>query len=478
MEYVDRIYETILSDDISYFFSVLIVGWLAIAVVVVIYRPLSEHRIGSSLVSITPNSLATLGVLGTFTGILIGLLNFDVTRVDDSVPELLAGLKIAFTTSIVGIAAAILIRLVRSIAPTGASSDGITPEDIHSTLLEIRDDGRQAATRSGEQLTELRNAISSEGDSSLLTQVQKLRTTIQDGQSELIQEFRDFAEHMVENNQRAIIEALEEVIRDFNQNLTEQFGENFKQLNEAVHKMVDWQDNYRAHVEALELRIEAATTAIEASQKALEEVQKSAEQIPEAIEPLSPVLQGINTQTEALGAHLETLAALRDKAIEAFPVIEENFEKITKQFTESVEGALEISQKSLADSERAHADLRQEYDAFLMSANDAKDRFTSELTNALEQMSQQSSQEFVRHGQLIEETAKEAQKAINESWAQSVEKMNEQFTEFDNQMQQELTRALESLGQNLASVSEKFVTDYTPLTQRLHELVSVAREPN
>ena len=78
-----------------------------------------------------------------------------------------------------------------------------------------------------------------------MTQVQKLRTTVDDGQKELIKEFKDFAEHMVENNQKAIIEALENVIKDFNEKLTEQFGENFKQLNEAVEKLVDWQDRYK-----------------------------------------------------------------------------------------------------------------------------------------------------------------------------------------------------------------------------------------
>ena len=46
---------------------------------------------------------------------------------------------------------------------------------------------------------------------------------------DLIFEFKSFAEKMVENNQKAIIEALQEVIKDFNTKLNNQFGENFKQ---------------------------------------------------------------------------------------------------------------------------------------------------------------------------------------------------------------------------------------------------------
>ena len=473
MEHLHRIYETILSDEISYFFCVLIVGWLIVAILIVLVRPFAQRRVAAKFLVMTPNSLATLGILGTFTGILIGLLDFDVNRVDESVPALLAGLKIAFTTSIVGIAAAITFRFIRTIAPSAQASEGVTPEDIHAALLEIRNDSRESAARSDEQLGELRKAISSEGDSSLLTQMQKLRTTVQDGQSDLVHEFREFAKHMVENNQKAIIEALESVIRDFNQNLTEQFGENFKQLNEAVHSLVVWQDKYREHVESLEQRLETAVDAVEAAQIALESVQRHSERIPEVIKPLEPVLRGINTQTEAMSAHLEAIAALRDKATEAFPIVEANLEKITTHFATSIEDIVSKSGQALADGEKAHIELRLNYEAFLKDASESRERFATELSNALKQMSEQSSQEFTRHGELIEATAKEAQKAINESWGQSVEKMNEQFNTFDQQMQQELTRALELLGRNLASVSEKLTSDYTPLTQQLQRLVRV-----
>jgi DNA anti-recombination protein RmuC len=474
MDAFAKIYATILSDEVTFFFCTVMLIWLSLALFK-LFRPSRTSRAGARFVAMTPNGLVTLGVLGTFTGILIGLLDFDVARIDDSVPQLLAGLKIAFTTSIVGIAAAILFRLVRVLSPGEVASGGVTPDDIHAALLEIRDDARSSSERASDQLHELRNAISADGDSSLLTQVQKLRASVQDGQSEMIREFREFAKHMVENNQKALIEALQEVIRDFNQNLTEQFGENFKQLNEAVHSLVAWQDKYREHVDALEDRLDVAVEAIEASQAALESVQTHAERIPEAIKPLEPVLAGINTQTEVLGAHTETLAALRDKALEAFPTIEANLEKLTTGLATSIDQAVASSRRALEEGEQAHSELRQRYDAFLEDTGQARQRFEEELANALKQMSEQSSQAFVQHWALIEASAAEAQKTISESWAKSVDTINEQFTTFDEQMQDELRRALELLGKNLASVSEKLVADYTPLTQRLQELVNLGR---
>jgi hypothetical protein len=423
----------------------------------------------------TPNTLATLGVLGTFTGILIGLLDFDVSRVDASVPQLLAGLKIAFTTSIIGITAAIVFRLLRALAPSDTAAEGLGPEDIYRVLIELRDDGRAAANLSNQQLGELRKAISSEGDTSLLTQVQKLRTTIQDGQTELIREFRQFAEHMVENNQKAIIEALEQVIRDFNTKLTEQFGENFKQLNDAVHNLVTWQDQYRDYVEGLEQRHQMATNSLQAAQIALEQVRAHSERIPEAIKQLEPILSGISAQTSTLSTHLDAIASLRDKAIEAFPVIEGNLEKITTRLSASVEDAVKMSRQTIADAKEAHEALNRDYDGFLTEAQESRERFTSELDSALKQMTTRITQEHARQGELIETSAREAQRVINEAWAKNTERLNDQFNAFDQQMQSELTRALELLGQKLASVSEKLVNDYTPLTHRLRELVELAR---
>lgn len=49
-----------------------------------------------------PSLISTLGVLGTFIGITIGLWFFDTDDLDNSIPKLLSGLKTAFFTSLAG----------------------------------------------------------------------------------------------------------------------------------------------------------------------------------------------------------------------------------------------------------------------------------------------------------------------------------------------------------------------------------------
>lgn len=59
--------------------------------------------------------IMSAGVLGTFVGIFVGLQDFDVSNVENSVPSLLAGLQTAFYTSILGMALAILLSILQKV---------------------------------------------------------------------------------------------------------------------------------------------------------------------------------------------------------------------------------------------------------------------------------------------------------------------------------------------------------------------------
>ena len=56
-----------------------------------------------------PNAISTLGVLGTFLGITVGLVGFDTQDLQTSIPQLLNGLKTAFFTSLAGMLGSLLL---------------------------------------------------------------------------------------------------------------------------------------------------------------------------------------------------------------------------------------------------------------------------------------------------------------------------------------------------------------------------------
>jgi len=58
--------------------------------------------------------IVSLGILGTFSGIILGLWDFDSENISESVPKLLDGLKLAFFTSIFGMALSVLLSVLQA----------------------------------------------------------------------------------------------------------------------------------------------------------------------------------------------------------------------------------------------------------------------------------------------------------------------------------------------------------------------------
>ena len=267
---IGQILSAAFENEVSLTFATFIFALFSIA----LFRHFTSRRDRPSLIaSASPALLTTIGVLGTFVGIFIGLVNFDVGNIDKSVPLFLEGMKVAFVTSILGMGSAVFLRVTYAAVPRQALAESVGPEEIYSVLTDIRD-GQNSA------LSEIRSAISGEDDTSMVTQLQKLRTSVADGDTELrnttregfenlTSEFRQFAETMAEDNSKALIEALEQVIRDLNTQLNEQFGENFKQLNEAVGALLSWQDQYKDHVEKLTDQFQRSLDGIESETRSV-----------------------------------------------------------------------------------------------------------------------------------------------------------------------------------------------------------------
>lgn len=72
-----------------------------------------------------PSMVSTLGVLGTFLGITIGLMHFNTEDLDTSIPLLLSGLKTAFLTSLLGMLGSLVLnRVVNRVMDDAENTEG------------------------------------------------------------------------------------------------------------------------------------------------------------------------------------------------------------------------------------------------------------------------------------------------------------------------------------------------------------------
>ena len=73
-----------------------------------------DHR---GFIEMIPSLVSTLGVLGTFAGITMGLYYFDTGNLTSSIPLLLSGLKTAFFTSLAGMVGSLVREVHRGSVP-------------------------------------------------------------------------------------------------------------------------------------------------------------------------------------------------------------------------------------------------------------------------------------------------------------------------------------------------------------------------
>ncbi|MCE2432558.1 MAG: hypothetical protein J4F29_06470 [Candidatus Latescibacteria bacterium] len=506
-------------------------GFLGVFAVLMLVVVLWSRKIRHQQVNAIASIVTVIGVLGTFAGIAWGLLNFDTQNIEASVPLLLEGLKFAFLTSIIGIAGSICLKLsflnkLKKQAASEKTYTGATIDDLANILQEIHKIHQAEGNETRETLRAIEKALTGDGDSTVLTQLQKLRTTFSDKQDDLLHAFKEFATQMADNNTKALIEALESVMRDFNAKINEQFGDNFKQLNEAVGRINDWQEQYRQQMDELATEFGIAAESIEKSRQSLESIAERSDVIVSSAEKLDPILQAIQQQIQLMNDRLEAFSALADNASNAFPIIEERLNQLTHDFTQVVAENIDNSQASIETQRETLADLSQQLETMVMAISsllkqqtETVFRETTErveqvidstfqgLKGTLEDQSQQlksivtettnnlstvaketidnsqasmerQREALTNQAQQLETMVTDTNRRLNTEteriFRESTAGMTQQIQLLDTALQEELTKSIESLGSQLASLSRRFVDDYSPLTERLRDVVQIA----
>ncbi|MDW5289457.1 MotA/TolQ/ExbB proton channel family protein [Formosa sp. PL04] len=132
------------------------------------YWAFTNERVNPYLYNAIPNVFTTLGVLGTFIGIYVGLQDFNPTDITASIPTLLEGLKGAFVTSILGIMLSIIFGRISEIV-LGYSESKKEPEptdEVSALNLLIQEVSRFNISNS-EKLSELKQVLSGSQEGSV-----------------------------------------------------------------------------------------------------------------------------------------------------------------------------------------------------------------------------------------------------------------------------------------------------------------------
>ena len=222
----------------------------------------------------------TIGMLGTFVGIFFGLRDLDISNIQTIVKELsglLDGLKLAFITSIVGVALSCIRKFLDFTGINKIGTDA-QEESVYESIVASADNTGQISA----QITSLNDNISK------------------------------LTKKLVNNVSDEFVAALGNVAKDLNDKLSEQFGENFRGFAGAVDKLVKWQetnkkdmDSYtkqlKDYAETYNKKLDLLTKAANGLDKTVEAAQKKIGEINTGLTTLSNLNTSATSAIEKVG---------------------------------------------------------------------------------------------------------------------------------------------------------------------------------
>ncbi|WP_366146234.1 MotA/TolQ/ExbB proton channel family protein, partial [Helicobacter sp. UBA3407] len=162
--------------------------------------------------------IMSAGVLGTFVGIFVGLQDFDVSNVENSVPSLLAGLKTAFYTSILGMALAILLSILQK--SKAVKTDFENMLDYFSLQAGKLDKLEKLESLDKLQEIVAQNQTQIESQNAYYRQQVNNFKVLEDNFVKTNAALKEAMHHLAQGASKELIAALEGVIKDFNQRIT------------------------------------------------------------------------------------------------------------------------------------------------------------------------------------------------------------------------------------------------------------------
>ena len=336
-----------------------------------------------------PSVFPTLGILCTALGITIGIWSFDAKDIQNSIPQLLGGLKLAFIATILGISGLIIFQKWTAIIqkeidddpnrPTKETDELTAISNLTFAVQQISKDnqseiekliksfGADLESKVSDKLSKLENEIvnlqktnsdglseinatSNNSRTELTEQFKKLReeqkgtaekahnNTVEiikamSSNNKLISEkFDEFSELLAKNNTEALVEVMKTATEQFNNQMRELIDrlvkENFAELNTSVQNLNNWQKENKEQIAKLTSQFIDVSENLQISSKTLSDVAKNTNELTKdngKLNKLIVSLQNVLINDTKFAEMTDKI----DRAITSVKLATDEFEEVT-----------------------------------------------------------------------------------------------------------------------------------------------------
>ncbi|MCK7598632.1 hypothetical protein M0G74_15245 [Microbulbifer sp. CAU 1566] len=442
-EFLRSVFVALSPDAVTEGFLSLMLVLFALALVCRFARRAAEF------VEQAPGLLTSLGILGTFTGVIIGLFEFSLADIDQSIANLLDGLKTAFITSVCGIGLSILLRALTRFIPMPGEAATVTElADIHSAL-------------------------------------QHLQTALVEGQERQLAQSETQLANLSEQVSQALVQEMEQVVVRFNERVESQFGDNMTRFGENFGRfdgMVETLTReYKAHEERVEYWSEHCDTAVMGLVQVARDLQQIHQQLAE-VPQFFEGMQGVNTQArEQMQALNEQLERYRGVSVQMQDVLPHLGERID-QFVQGIDVVQQVMTSDMKQSLVSIAKQSELLGAQIEAVSGAFEKMSSLDADFIQGLVQES---VTTHRNGMQELAlqqarthKEMMDAlshvIRKSMGDAENSIGKQYQLVERKMEEEVEGVIAAMGEALATISGQFTRDYRQLVAQMQRLTQAA----
>ena len=197
-----------------------------------------------------------------------------------------------------------------------------------------------------------------------------------------------------------------------------------------------------------------------------------AQDLKSQIEYLNQNREILNNQQKSLAEVLKTMSSVtptfEQKTIDMLEQIENGMKRVYEQFSTNADSLV----KQVANSEK---EFKTMFETIFKNSESHLDELQLQMAKATENLGIQMQISGNELKKQMAETILENQKTFNAGLEDNSRIVKESVLALDKALQKELNSSLESLGRQLAALSNRFVEDYLPLTEKLKEVVELSK---
>ena len=398
----------------------------SIVVIILFYVSLRNHPKHKYIL---PTILSSLGILGTFMGIAIGLYAFDVNNIDKSVPTLLEGLKLAFVSSIAGIIFTIIkkFELSREEKIEEIEEEEFLDESGKENVIPILKE-MLARNDYSEKLDELNLKLSGKDDKSMadllgeiLSEMNQLKLQADSQNQNTPQNLEGQIQELLSSNK-----ANNEELKSFIKQLSSSIGietdavDNQKQIVSLLQEILS-KDDYSKKLDDLSSKLsgeenQSMTSILENISAGIKTMQFQAEQFQEDQNKImdkkfKQFLTIITENNEELKTSLDKLSVVIGQSTkEVLPGIEQNMSQFSEDLGKTMIEATEKMSKSF-EKKSSEADEAGKWQVRsvieLQELNNSIKKLIKEADNQSQNLSDNNKKLIFTLKQLLENDTKE-----------------------------------------------------------------------